>query len=122
VKRCRGPDDKLYTAPEVAPENDPDDMTCIALAQVLSNDCSRDGHPRCPQHDTMTLTWDSSYTLFAAYHDLGRDGSLRVRKAVCDDAKEANAPLAAELACKAAPSVTGTDARAAGAAHAASPR
>jgi hypothetical protein len=91
VEACRGPDNVLYARPGRTVTDQPADIPCIALAHILLNECKsednpRDRRPHFPQHNFIHQTWNSSYTLFAAYFDLGRDWSVRVSNAIRENA------------------------------------
>jgi len=50
-------------------------LPCASIAYAISNVCCPapgDAHGRFPQHDTVTTTLNSNYTLFGAYYDLAR--------------------------------------------------
>lgn len=89
VNHCAGPDGNTLSFGPHAPSGTPG-LPCTSLAFMLANACIRDkvespckdGQGKCvnfrallpefPQHDFIFQTWNSSYTLFAAYFDLGR--------------------------------------------------
>jgi len=88
VNACRGPGGDFYLRREYAGKDSPGDMPCTSLGHVILNGCafawrSEDERPHFPQHDFVHLTWNSSYTLFAAYFDLGRDWAWRIRNTLC---------------------------------------
>jgi hypothetical protein len=73
---------------------------CSALAHIVATRCDRHPHPAFPQDNIYLETWNTSYTTYAAYFDLGR---YQAQRAFRDwqspsDHKPQSCPAPAQLA------------------------
>jgi len=74
VASCFGPDGRLFaTNSETAPPTTSNPaVPCTVIAHILAHGCASDHKPSFPQDGVVSATWNSSYTEFASYFDLGR--------------------------------------------------
>lgn len=78
IDTCTGPDGATYSrAGQTSPSDSPTAIPCTSATFLLINSC-KSGHPKFPQHSFISQTWNSSYTMFAAYFDLGRNQVRRL--------------------------------------------
>ena len=47
-------------------------LPCTSLAHILADSCRGKSHPTFPQDSFIGETWNTTYTMYAAYFDLGR--------------------------------------------------
>ncbi len=82
IGACYGPGDKLFKLKDQDPPfaNEPA-IPCTSLAHIIENGCDGGGHPSFPQDNFILQTWNTTYTMFAAYFDLGRHQAWRALSA-----------------------------------------
>ncbi len=73
VTSCFGPNARLFRAKtDIATRMSNPAIPCTAIAHILAHACASDHKPSFPQDGFVSKTWNSSYTDFASYFDLGR--------------------------------------------------
>ena len=82
IGSCYGPGDALFRLSDANGNHFPDDPVtpCTALAHILATRCEGKTHPDFPQDNFIGMTWNTTYTMFAAYFDLGRHQVWRAFK------------------------------------------
>ena len=73
VTSCFGPNGQLFPAKtDIASRTSNPAIPCTAIAHILTHACASDHMPSFPHDGVVSKTWNSSYTEFASYFDLGR--------------------------------------------------
>jgi hypothetical protein len=69
-------------------------LSCTSLAYIIATSCAGQEQPTFPQDNFIWETWNTTYTMFAAYFDLGRNQVWRAT-----DALGANAVNTRQATC-----------------------
>ena len=77
VATCFGPNGQLFDGMGTRVLVSRPVISCTAMAHILADKCAADNKPSFPHDTTVGQTWNSSYTQYASYFDLGRHQALR---------------------------------------------
>lgn len=84
IDSCSGPKDIVIStgsdrsrAPSARPA-----LSCTSLAYLIATSCKGQEQPTFPQDNFIWETWNTTYTMFAAYFDLGRNKVWRAADAL----------------------------------------
>jgi hypothetical protein len=57
-------------------------VSCTSIAYLVATSCKGKEQPEFPQDSFIWETWNTTYTMFAAYFDLGRNQVWRAADAL----------------------------------------